>query len=526
MTRLRWAFSLGLFFSLWQTGLAEVPLTKDHWVANEGGYCGWCSIEMCGRFLDLPELRGLVAQKREEGYGATNFPNMKAFLSSKKIHHTYYNQGRNQIGYLVRPQAGRGLYTYLLTSRDKAEAKQAAWLEEGVSSQLVPHAIGDPSFLEEALAMGQPVIAQWPEHAVVLTHLDVAANEAVVWDPNRPEAIRDTAGWFLNQWNGVAIAVQVPPGRAQANQRPVPLDDNSPKQTGPSAQTKPQPEPILVKPSKFSDLPRAQPVPGPIPENVTPRRPTAIPERGPSKHLPPATKVDPAAPRPQTQLPVVRVLIVRHNTDPEAAQDAWRAHQAVTAAAKAGLPVQVVGDYNSSHCTAAFFQDWLEKHVLDQGRPGDTLILHTIGHGLPDGRMPHLGERDALTRALASVAEAKQQRILWWQLSCFACAGLPALEQLPEPQRQWLQIVASSSAHSKSGDKIQAQILQGLLQDMAQRSPAIDANQDGLVSAREMAAYLNRFDQHRRGDWLRAESPDTILFGPPEQAPMALPIEP
>jgi hypothetical protein len=93
-------------------------------------------------------------------------------------------------------------------------------------------------------------------------------------------------------------------------------------------------------------------------------------------------------------------------------------------------------------------------------------------------------------KAIAGAAEENNQKTLWWQLSCFASASLPAISSLPEPQQKLLSIIASSSASETSAVGIQGRIMEKVFNALATKDKSIDPNQDNVITAEELSNFL------------------------------------
>src|SRR5207249_186354 len=120
------------------------------------------------------------------------------------------------------------------------------------------------------------------------------------------------------------------------------------------------------------------------------------------------------------------------------------------------------------------------------------LILFTVGHGGPDGKLYGLGQRKDFMRAIG--AHAKRGRILWWELSCYACAELPAIDTLPEGCRESFTVLASSPADRESKKNVQGHV-------MAHLFPVI-GDQD--MTAAELRTILDK-ESPPRGKLLFAQ---------------------
>jgi hypothetical protein len=193
-----------------------------------------------------------------------------------------------------------------------------------------------------------------------------------------------------------------------------------------------------------------------------------------------------------------RVLIVRHAAEPMASKDAKDARRRIERAGG----FTVVGNVYCGSADA--LQQAVAAAASDCG-PEDTLIVHTIGHGHGDGSLMALGQREGVFRRMARVAAERKRRVVWWQLSCHAAAGLPSVADLPDDQRRFFSVVASSPAEFGSGCGVQSAILGKLSAEMAAGGGDVDANHDGVVTPDELAAWLDRLGGPPRGKLVFAD---------------------
>ena len=209
--------------------------------------------------------------------------------------------------------------------------------------------------------------------------------------------------------------------------------------------------------------------------------------------------------------PTIRLLIVKHCQERMADDDANLAAQAAERAGQKGLPIQVIG--NEHALSLKEFDEVVRRHVHKNESSGDTLIVHTIGHGHPDGSVQYLGQREGIFKTLAKVAEDSQQEMLWWQLSCHAAARLPGINTLGDAVQELFSAFASSPANEQSPTREQAGIMAKVFMAMAEKSAAIDPNGDGTITADELRGFLNTLDNRQRGRLLFARSGDEPIFG-------------
>jgi len=212
----------------------------------------------------------------------------------------------------------------------------------------------------------------------------------------------------------------------------------------------------------------------------------------------------------------IRLLCIKHSRESMADGDADMAIAAARKAADKGLDIKFVGNTFVDGRQVAFtiiedmttFSGYLEEHIKDQAKNGDTLIVFTIGHGFQSGSLQNIGRRSDVMKVIAEAAERHKQKILWWQLSCYACAGLPSIDSLPPAQQEYLSIYASSSASETSAAYVQGRIMEKVFVAMADQSTDLDKNNDGRITASELSSFLgtNRFF---------AKSQEWNVFGKP-----------
>lgn len=207
----------------------------------------------------------------------------------------------------------------------------------------------------------------------------------------------------------------------------------------------------------------------------------------------------------------IRLLIVKHCHERMADDDANLASQAASRAASKGLDIKVIG--NTYADSIGEFQQIIERDVKKEAVPGDTLIVHTIGHGFPNGSIQFLGPRSGVAKVLADAAGKNSQEILWWQLSCYAASQLPKIDSYPDDQQRLFSEIASSTPGQTSPTREQAGIMGKVFDALATNDRSIDPNGDQVITAGELRGFLNGLDGRRRGDLLFARSHDEALFG-------------
>lgn len=229
----------------------------------------------------------------------------------------------------------------------------------------------------------------------------------------------------------------------------------------------------------------------------------------------------------------IRLVALKHSHISMADGDANLAIAAVKSAAAKGLSIRDVGQHNINRDGAVKVVMWtesdldkLQAYVSEMmkidARPGDTFIIFTIGHGLPDGTIQNMGQRAGVMKAFAAAAEENQQRTLWWQLSCYASAGLPPISSLPPGQQELFSIMASSTANQQSPAYVEGRVMEKLFLALAGKDKTLDDG-SGTVTAGRLKTFLSR-DGSRRGELLYTMSADTPIFGGGVGAANSLPI--
>lgn len=205
----------------------------------------------------------------------------------------------------------------------------------------------------------------------------------------------------------------------------------------------------------------------------------------------------------------LKLLVLRHSKDGIAVTDARGAAAGLEEARKAGLDASLVGDVDVTAGTSALkgAVEQACKHSKDT-----TLIVHTIGHGFPNGTLQNLGHRSATLKILSDAATKHKQRIVWWQLSCYAMAGMP--KETGNPR---LVVVCSSPAHEVSRIGNQSRFLRRLFVALTKKKPVeIDSDDDGVVSVTELADFLNKVDHLKRGSLIvRSRAPKDVKESSP-----------
>lgn len=208
----------------------------------------------------------------------------------------------------------------------------------------------------------------------------------------------------------------------------------------------------------------------------------------------------------------IRVLILRHANEQMAVGDANLVVRGVEKAAAAGLDIKLVGNHLCQSLDS--MRQLLDTAMVQDAVPGDTLIIHTIGHGFAGGGLQALGSRSGVMQVMVDAAARHQQETLWWQLSCHAAAGLPEIESLPGDRREIFSNIASSSASQVSPAGVEGVIMEKLFMALAGDARTVDQDGDEIVTAGELRRFLNSLDgRYRRGHLLFAQSEDEPMFG-------------
>ncbi len=218
----------------------------------------------------------------------------------------------------------------------------------------------------------------------------------------------------------------------------------------------------------------------------------------------------------------IRLLVLKHCKQSMADGDANLAIKAANLAATRGLDITQIGNHYinkdgkwrwSKPVKMERLKDFISEQMKVNAEPGDTLVVFTIGHGFTGGRgLQHLGSRRDVMMAIAGAAEENDQETLWWQLSCYACAGLPKISELNSAQQELLSIVASSDARRSSSAGVQGRHMEKVFLAMAEKSKSIDPDGDDIITAKELSDFLNQAIRNYKGR-VFAKSPDEPIFG-------------
>lgn len=206
----------------------------------------------------------------------------------------------------------------------------------------------------------------------------------------------------------------------------------------------------------------------------------------------------------------IRLLVLKHSRESMADNDANLAAKAAEDAADKGLKIKVIGIHYIDDVSD--LKGFVSEQMKKDAKAGDTLIIHTIGHGHPSGILHNIGNREKVMKAFADAAEENKQETFWWQLSCYACAQLPAISSLNVMQQNIFSMLASSTADKTSGIETQARIMRHVFMELAEREGNIDKNQDGSIVAHELTVFINTLDSAKRGDLIFAKTPEEAIF--------------
>lgn len=221
----------------------------------------------------------------------------------------------------------------------------------------------------------------------------------------------------------------------------------------------------------------------------------------------------------------IRILMLKHCPDAVADGDSALALQAANLAKSKGLNIRDIGDYRIDKEGKTQRVAWGETYDLEGlkqfvgeqmkvgAKEGDTVIVFTIGHGGKDGGLMRLGQREGVMKMLAEVAEENNQETFWWQLSCYAASQLPPISSLTERQQELFAMSASSTASEESYFGSEGKQMQEVFVAMAEKSVELDADQDEVVTAGELGAFMTKRFGAKRGGLIYARSQDEPIFG-------------
>lgn len=229
----------------------------------------------------------------------------------------------------------------------------------------------------------------------------------------------------------------------------------------------------------------------------------------------------------------IRLLVLKHSREAMADGDAQMALDAVRAAASKGLEIRDIGNHNIDQTEKLRLVVWeyddvatLKQFVSDQmslhAKPGDTLIIFTIGHGMPSGELHNLGQRSEVMRALSEPAAEHRQKVLWWQLSCYAASQLPAISSLPAGEKELFSVLATSPANQESPAYVEGKIMEKVFVSIAEDGD-VNPDHNDEISGDEFRRYLNVV-RPGRGDLLFTLDFKAAIFGVGRTMPNRIPI--
>ncbi len=223
----------------------------------------------------------------------------------------------------------------------------------------------------------------------------------------------------------------------------------------------------------------------------------------------------------EDETPHIRLLILKHSIEFMADGDADLAINASKEAASKGLHIKNIGNHYIDKqgkvkllvwSDLSKLQEFISQQMKVGAEAGDTVIVFTIGHGMHSGDLQNLGQRSLVMHAIADAAEENQQRTLWWQLSCHACAKLPNINVLSEEQQRLFSMYASSKANDVSHSGVQGGIMKRAFLAMANKNSSIDPDHNSIVTGNELKSFLNNDPEHH-GEFLFMQSLDNPIFG-------------
>ena len=218
---------------------------------------------------------------------------------------------------------------------------------------------------------------------------------------------------------------------------------------------------------------------------------------------------------------VVRLLILKHCRESLAEDESRDIIQAANVAQSKGLNIESIGSIHVNQqgrvswghkMTLPQFQSFLSEQMKVNKKSGDTLVIYTTGHGGQGGHLQILGQREPVARAMAAAAAENKQETLWWQSSCYAASGLPQMSSFSPKEQKLFSMIASSSASNPSYWGDQTEPMSKVFTALAEKSSELDPNGNGVVTARELAAFMNK-NKSGSGDRLFAKNAEEPIFG-------------
>lgn len=213
----------------------------------------------------------------------------------------------------------------------------------------------------------------------------------------------------------------------------------------------------------------------------------------------------------------VRLLCLKHSPDKIAVDDANLVIKEMEKAASSGLKIKNIGnhaiDKDGKRQRVLYFNKindlpklraFISEQLKIDAEPGDTVLLFTVGHGGTGGGLHRLGSRKEVLETIAGAAEENNQKLLWWQLSCYASAKLPEISTLNKRQQGLINIITSSGTSNPSAAYVEYKPIGKMLMAMAKKGKDIDPNQDGSINAKELQDFLNSTGYTRQLRYLNA----------------------
>lgn len=217
----------------------------------------------------------------------------------------------------------------------------------------------------------------------------------------------------------------------------------------------------------------------------------------------------------------ISVLILKHSKEKMADDDARMVVEAVERASKEAMDVELIGNHfinNTKKIRVVLHEydqidnlrDFIGEQLKKNRRLDSTCIVFTVGHGSTSGYLHNLGERSELQKAIAEAAEENNQKVLWWQLSCYSEARLPPIETLTPRQQELLSVLNTSDEKTESPAYVEGKIMEKMFSAMM--SGDMDSNGDMEISGEEFRSKMNEIKKGR-GDLFRARDMSAPLFG-------------
>lgn len=221
----------------------------------------------------------------------------------------------------------------------------------------------------------------------------------------------------------------------------------------------------------------------------------------------------------------IRLMAIKHSKEFMADGDANLAINAVNSAASKGLRIKTIDnefvgkngilqvaeiDFNYK---ISEFKKYISEQMTTDAEDGDLLIIFTIGHGFENGTLQNLGARKDVMKAIAEAAQEHNQKVLWWQLSCHATAGLPNISSLTQEQQGLLSVLSSSTASEVSAAYVQGNIMKEVFLALAANNEKINPDKNDVVTGVEFKTFLNQVAGNNRGNLLRMQNLNEPIFG-------------